>query len=325
MVFIVLGTNPLFRLDTKKIYHHNNKFHSILLVLFTVTTIHFIYRNYDLITLENFLPENAYKLRLSAISISRYWVIEAVVRIGVVLSIVYLKQKKYYKTFLCILAYTAFYVISVQKAPILTLLIVLLIVYLQDNKLTKKSVAVCAFICVSLLLYYTYVTLGDTNFSRFPLLISALFNRIFAAGEIIVFTYEHFYNSNNYLEGASLPKILGALNLNPNTISISLPSYIMMHRLGGVGGANCTFYSEGFANYGIGGDLLFVLIFLVFIYVLLNISRSILGRNYYIYQWYISFLLIDLVHVDMWGVMNTMIIICIVLCSIHIFTHKRYS
>jgi len=166
--------------------------------------------------------------------------------------------------------------------------------------------------------YFTLLTMGESTFYRYDLVFNAIYSRVWVAGDLIVFIYDYFSESADYLYGSSLPKLFGVINLNTQGELVRLPALIMSLRGTGEGGANTTFFTEGFANFGFGFDIAFIVLLFVFIYILFYFARTLPYENKAFYKLIILVSLIDVVHSDVWGFFHYSIVLLIIQFGIEV-------
>lgn len=304
-----LNKNPNFHVDISDILRIPEKWININFAIYVAVILWYLINNLGSISFESFSPEVAYERRLAAISIDKFWIIESIVKMGFALSLVYLINKKYTKWLIVTALYVLFYVASVQKAPIATYFIVCFAVYVKFNKIDMKSLFALSGFLVFVLFYFTVVTLGDSDFNRIDILVSSLFDRVMVAGELVVFLYRNFSENDLFLYGATFPKLFGLLDINPTGRYVGLPQLIMLMNSGEIGGANTTFFTEGFANFGVGFDLIFVLFLLVLVGLILYFLRTLSKELASYFLLVNAVFLIDLVHSDLWGYFHSIVLI----------------
>lgn len=308
-VMATLNKNTNFHAEVFDILRIPKKWININLAIYLVVVSWYIVNNHGSFSFDSFSPGVAYERRLAAISVDKFWIIESIVKMGFALSLVYLVNRKYSEWMIVTILYVLFYVVSVQKAPIAAYFIVCFAVYIKFNKIDIKSLLVLAGFIFLVLFYFTVITLGDSDFDRIDILFSSLFERVMVAGELVVFLYKYFSESELFLYGATFPRLFGLIDINLTGRYIGLPQLIMLMSSGEIGGANTTFFTEGFANFGVGFDIVFVIFLLVFVGLILHFLRTLNKELASFFLLVNAVFLIDLVHSDLWGYFHSIVLI----------------
>ena len=252
-------------------------------------------------------PAEVYSTRLEAISISRYWMFVAITNIGLALSVIYLLSRQWLKWLLVSCFYVLFFIASMQKSPIFNILIIQAFFWVLNHGVSKRFIVIALSILFGFSYYLVAITLGDADLSRISLLIYALLNRTLVAGYLIVDVYQTFGNDIDFLRGATLPNLFGILDFNLTSRSVSLPA-LMMSFQGQDGGANTSFFAEGYANFGYGFDLVFIM-FLFFYTAITILSIGLLAPKLKpLYILVTSIVMIELVHSDFWSFFSSQIL-----------------
>lgn len=268
-------------------------------------------------------PAEVYSTRLEAISINRYWMFVAITNVGLALSVIYLLSGQRLKWLLVSCLYVLFFITSMQKGPIFNMLIIQAFFWVSKHGVSKSFIVTAFSILFGFSYYLAAITLGDADLSRIGLLIYSLIERTFIAGYLIVDVYQTFGNDMDFLRGASFPELLGILDINLTGRNVSLPAVMMSLQHDNGGGANTSFFTEGYANFGYGFDIFFIM-FLFFYTAITILSIKLLAPKLQpLYILVTSIAMIDLVHSAIWSFFSSQILIGIIFVLISLILKKR--
>ncbi len=311
----ILNRTPAFSVSVSSISGTPKPILRLLLVVYCFSMMVYFYSTADILWRGLPSPNKVYETRLEAIAIDKYWMLVAITNIGLSLSVVYLLCGERLKWILVTALYVLFFATSMQKSPIANILIIQGFFYVSIYGVSKKFIVGAMSLIFGFGYYLTAVTLGDSDFSRVSLLLSALFERVIVAGYLVADIYEIFGSDVGFFGGATLPKLFGILDLNLTSNNIRLPAF-MMELKGEVGGANTSFFTEGFANFGYGGDLAFVLFLYLYTACIIVAVRLLAPTLRPLFILITSVVMIELVHSDIWGFFSSQILITIIFALI---------
>jgi hypothetical protein len=299
----ILGEYKLYRIDLEGFL--NASIVNIFLILFLLVNLSFIAINDNhIIEIFNYksLLLDKYNLRLSGINIQSYNLFESINYFGAALSLIFLIQKKWIKYLITTFLYSLFYIYTLQKGPIATLLLLQILIYWKVNKINYQFILLTIVGIFLVMGYFYYILYSEWNWVSFFQLIEGMLIRIGKAGDIILFTYSHF-EANTLLNGSSFPLIFGLLELNIfESDRVRLPSIIMYEMYGSnLGGANSSFITDGFANFGYGFDIIFIIIFFAYVGVLSFLSKIFNKTIRSFYLLTLSINATNLVHAQFWS------------------------
>ena len=284
---------------------------TLLFVIYCLSISIYFYFTSDILLRGLPAPQEVYATRLEAISIDKYWMFVAITNIGLSLSVMYLILEEKLKWLLVTSTYILFFVISMQKSPIANLFLIQGFFYVLIHGLSVRFIVGATTLMLAFFYYMTIVTLGDADFGRIGLLLNALGERVFAAGYLVVKVYETVGSDVRFFGGATLPKLFGFIDINMTGRNVSLPAFIM-GLTGQLGGANTSFFTEGFANFGYGGDFAFILFFYSYVACMLFLIRLLAPVLLPFFVLTTSIAMIHVVHSDIWGFFTSQIFIAII-------------
>lgn len=312
-IFFLLVLMLLSKVDEFdiKIHFDFDEYISKLLIIITICFIFFVMISpisMSEIIFFRGLGFERYDIRVMTISIPFYWVLESIIKLAFCLSIMFLLKGNMKLYMYCSFIYVMFYVYSMQKYPIGILFLSHLLVYFKCYKIKfKTALSVTSFLFI-ILIYFYFLTFKEFTTDNLGAFYNALSNRVFATSELVYFVYHEFLENDIQLNGATLPtKFLFIFNLNIFSGEyIKLPALVMEMRTGVAhGGANSAFYTDGLANFGIGYDIAFVILFALLITCLIYLSKLLPDSLSQVYKWYIAINIINVVNIQMWAVLTS--------------------
>ena len=231
-------------------------------------------------------------------------------------------NKKYINSFINAIPYFLFFLASASKGPIACFVLLMIFVYYSSGKVNIYSIIFFIFLIFSTLFFIFKTTYGNSiefGFDSILPLFNAIWLRVKLAGELVIFGYEYFLNESN-LAGATFPILLGLLDLNLLYKKPIEMGPLINYKLRGsyLGNANTSFLVDGFANLGLGGGYLFLLLVLLYLYYLLKYFIYFIKSSYFreIYKFFIMINVIDLISVSFWLPLESSIVAFCVLFGI---------
>tara|TARA_B100000212_G_scaffold43244_1_gene27901 strand:+ start:6216 stop:7370 length:1155 start_codon:yes stop_codon:yes gene_type:complete len=222
------------------------------------------------------------------------------------LSLYELWNKRYFHFIICAVPYCLFFLTSVEKAPIATFIILITYVLLSSRQLGIFSITFISIVSILVLYFIFRTSYRDTNvfgIEILPSLLNAIWERVKLSGELVLYAYEFFLNKAN-LAGASFPILLGLLDLNILSLNRIRIGDLIMYKYRGQyeGTANTSFIVDGYANFGLGGGYLFLILVILYLFCLLKYVILLIQSPYFrdIYKLFIMITIIDLISVDFW-------------------------
>lgn len=268
----------------------------------------------------NFLISDKYQSRLDAVNIPYYSLFfKNMITVLMAVSIVLFARRSFILYGISVVAIFLFYSASNEKYPLILFIFISIWFFYSVGKMSIRFYLTFGVMFVALLVYVTRVTLGQSiGVDSISETLLALLDRIDVISDLVLFSY-HQFSDGNYLNGATLPRFFGLIPLNLSASeTVNISHYLMQARTGELGGANASFITEGFINFGFGFDLIFVVIFLAWTFLLLKFSKIILS-NYYstLFKLSYMFLVCDLVNTNMWLIIHgsAVVLIFIFLCD----------
>ena len=308
-VFLLLSKMKISKINISELKieqdHASDKLLYISLFIPLLSSFIYLYLvGFDISILTgDFVMSDKHDLRLKAISVPYYSIFfKNMITILMPISIILLIRQRYIFYSISLVVIFLFFSASNEKYPFLLYFFIALWVIQSTGRLNFKYYMLFATLITVILAYMIKVTMNQSfGFDALGLTVSALFDRISVISELVIFSYHEFENGN-YLDGATLPELFGVIPLNvSSTDSINISHYLMMLKTGGAGGANASFITEGFINFGYGFDLLFVAIAAIWSIFILRLAKLFLSdSNVNTYNMTYMFLLCDLINTNMW-------------------------
>lgn len=302
-----LNKSKVFSISISSILNTPKPILRLLFLIYCFSMIAYFFSVGDILLRGIPSPAEVYSIRLEAIAINRYWMFVAITNIGIALSVVYLLSGQRWKWLLVTCLYVLFFITSMQKGPIFNIFIIQTFFWVSKYGVSKSFIVSAFSILLPFSYYLVAITLGDTDLSRIDLLIHSLLERTFVAGYLIVDVYQTFGNDIDFLQGATLPVVFGIFDINLTSRSVSLPA-LMMSLQGFDGGANTSFFTEGFANFGYGFDIVFIIFLFLYTAITIFTIRLLVPKLQPLYILVTSIVMIDLVHSDIWSFFSSQIL-----------------
>jgi hypothetical protein len=311
-----------FYIDEKKVINKIFLFTSFIIIIFALINKNSIF---DILNYQNLLLDK-YDIRINGMDVPQYSIFfENIVVLHLILTCIFLVKQDKMRYVLSFLLYILFYLYTLQKAPIVTMFVIHFLLYIHFFKLNYKFVILFILLICITIVFFFFSVFGTFDISKSTILFDAISHRITLAGDLVIATYHHF-DETNLLNGASFPIFFGIVDLNVfEADRISLTSLMMQVYYGqNFGGANSSFITDGFANFGYGFDILMIFILLGYIYIMIYLSKIILDRLFLqLYKLMIMTTLIRLVHIQFWSFLETLVFFLIILKIINILTRIR--
>lgn len=275
---------------------------------------------------QSFSLADKYENRLTAISVPLYSLLfKNVITIIMALSLLFILRGRYLIYVFSLLIIFSFYALSNEKYPLLLYIAVSFWFCYRSGLLNFKSSLLFIAIVACLLAYIIKVTISqDFGLDSLVITVDALVQRMNIISDLILFSYHQFANGP-YLYGATFPEFFGIIPLNLSSHdTLNISHYLMSIRTGELGGANASFITEGFINFGYGFDFLFVLVVSIWTLMTLRIGYIILSHNYFIvFQLCLLFLLCDLINSNMWLTIHGSAVILLILWFNQLLTKMK--
>lgn len=320
-VFFILNRIDLFRVDF--LFFNNIKLFNKIFLISVLVIMLFVFLNknsiFDIFQFTSLLIDK-YFLRVNGVDIPMYTIFfQSFATILLALSFVYIALKSWIRYIVSTVLYALFYIYSMQTAPIVTMLLIHVLIYIKLFKVSYIKIILIFYIVSVIVFFYVYFTVygGTDEFKpdKFFIILNSIYKRVTLAGELILETYNYF-DKNNLLNGASFPIFFGVIDLNIfEADRIRLPSLMMAVCYGqNYGGANTSFITDGFANFGYGFDILMIFIVAGYLYIMVHLSTIFLDKIFQqIYKLLIMIMIIDLVHVQFWSFLESLVFFLIIL------------